>query len=513
MTNPNIVIFIADHFRADALHHLGNGASYTPNLDRLVREDAVSFQNNFCQNPVCTPSRCSIMSGQYVHVNGHRTMHYMLGKNEPVLMRKLKESGYHILWSGKNDFADLGQMKPEELCHEYVPWRPFIPGAEPVPPAGPKPGLAPEGTPEDNVHYYSFYQGISKPEQLDENGDCRFGSPACGDLPLVEAACGYIEEKRYGEQPFFIYLSPFSPHPPYQAEPKWIEKINREVLPERIRVEEHLPLEPAMLGALRERMALELLTEADWEDIRVCFLAMCARVDSWVGRVIDALKKTGQYDNTIFVFMSDHGDFTGDYNLTEKTQNTFEDCLVHTPLIIKPAAGTPVLPGIRRTLTENIDLTATIEDLAGLKPSHNNSSRSLRQSLIDPDHVHRQAVFCEGGRLRREYQASEYQSLPDTREHRYWPRISIQQQEGEGFAHGKAVMVRTDRYKYVCRLYESDELYDLQNDPKELDNRISDPVMTDVIARMRERLGLFFLETGDAVPISAQEAQVMDARR
>ena len=93
---PHIVIFNPDQFRADAVAHLGNPASATPVLDRLVREDAVSFGRAFCQNPVCTPSRCSFMTGWYPHVRGHRTMFRMLRsrEGEPMLLDILRANGY-----------------------------------------------------------------------------------------------------------------------------------------------------------------------------------------------------------------------------------------------------------------------------------------------------------------------------------------------------------------------------------------------------------------------------------
>ena len=83
----------------------------------------------------------------------------------------------------------------------------------------------------------------------------------------------------------------------------------------------------------------------------------------------------------------------------------------------------------------------------------------------------------------------------------YWPRVSLQQREGP--EHTKAVMVRDKEYKYVYRLYESDELYDLKDDPQELNNRIDDPGMRDVLTVMKERMLHFFIETGDVVPHKA----------
>ena len=75
---PHLLIFNPDQWRGDVLGHMGNPAVQTPDLDRFAAEDAVSFRNAFCQNPVCTPSRCSFMSGWYPHVRGHRTMSHML---------------------------------------------------------------------------------------------------------------------------------------------------------------------------------------------------------------------------------------------------------------------------------------------------------------------------------------------------------------------------------------------------------------------------------------------------
>ena len=73
---PNIIYFVADQLRADALHHLGNEASQTPNLDALASE-GISYANAYCQNPVCVPSRCSFLTGLYPHTTGHRTIHYL----------------------------------------------------------------------------------------------------------------------------------------------------------------------------------------------------------------------------------------------------------------------------------------------------------------------------------------------------------------------------------------------------------------------------------------------------
>jgi len=81
---PNIIIFNPDQWRGDMLGYLGYPGAITPNLDNIIKKDAVAFKNAYCQATVCTPSRCSFMTGWYPHVHGHRTMHYMLHTDQGV---------------------------------------------------------------------------------------------------------------------------------------------------------------------------------------------------------------------------------------------------------------------------------------------------------------------------------------------------------------------------------------------------------------------------------------------
>ena len=121
MTNrPNILIINPDQMRADALHHLGNEASFTPNLDELGF-DGVSFKNAFCQNPVCVPSRCSFMTGLYPHTKGHRTMSYLLHEDEGNLFSDMKEAGYYTVSSTRGDLM-AGQLRKyhRELIDKYL---------------------------------------------------------------------------------------------------------------------------------------------------------------------------------------------------------------------------------------------------------------------------------------------------------------------------------------------------------------------------------------------------------
>ena len=226
---------------------------------------------------------------------------------------------------------------------------------------------------------------------------------------------------------------------------------------------------------------------------------MCARVDHQFGLLVAALQRAGLYDDTAIFFFTDHGDFTGDYGLVEKTQNTFEDCLSRVPFIIKPPAWAPARRRVSDALVELVDFPATVEALAGITPRHTHFGRSLLPLLAGETETHRDAVFCEGGRLHGERHAMELESADSqVPTGLYWPRVNLQTSEGP--EHTKAVMCRTRDYKYVRRLYEQDELYDLRADPGELHNRIDDPALAGVLAQLKERLITHFLETADVVP-------------
>lgn len=477
---PHIVLFHPDQWRGDVLGHLGNEGAVTPNLDRLVERDAVSFRYAYCQSPVCTPSRCSIMTGWYPHVRGHRTMHHMLRPEEPMLLRTLKECGYFVWWGGKNDvvpaqhgFGAYCDVKHRAALH--------APSAKP--PRGWR------GEPGSDT-YYSFYVG-----RLDKGEESFYPD---SDWGHVLAAIDLIRN-RPEDRPLCIYLPLSYPHPPYGVEEPWFSLIDRGKLPPRIPAPRDWSAKPSMLRGLYERLGMQGWSEERWQELRATYYGMCARVDHQFGLVVEALRAEGIYDETAIFFFSDHGDFTGDYGLVEKAQNTFEECLVRVPFVVKPPAEFRAKPGVSEAMVELIDLPATVEALAKIQPAHTHFGRSLLPILAGETQVHRDAVFCEGGRLPGETHCMERESNPDLDpEDLYWPRMSLQRSDGP--EHLKAVMCRTKEYKYVRRLGERDELYDLRTDPHQLENRIDDPALKPVLETMRERLLDWYMETCDVVP-------------
>ena len=212
----------------------------TPNIDNFVNKEAVSFINAFSQNTVCTPSRCSYMTGWYPHVRGHRTMYHMLHpeRDEPNLLKILKENGYYVWWGGKNDLTP-GQDSLEKYCDvkfypsekDYNHW-----------------GLTPrEGTHdgdmlwrgnEDGDNFYSFMKGKLNKDKEKIYCDRDWANI----LGAIDKILSYKNNN-----PLCIYLPLSYPHPPYSVEePCTVLLIEKKFLNEhsiqKIGMENHLSL-------------------------------------------------------------------------------------------------------------------------------------------------------------------------------------------------------------------------------------------------------------------------------
>ena len=483
---PHILIFNPDQWRGDALGHAGDPGAVTPVLDRLAAQEGVSFTRAFCQNPVCTPSRCSFMTGWYPHVRGHRTMFHMLRPDEPMLLRRLRQKGYFVWWGGKNDVVPA-QNGYDDYCDvKYAPPRPerLMPNPHRL--------TAWRGAP-DGDNYYSFYVGR---REIPGGETVAYDS----DWAMVEGAIEQIHNAPAG-QPLCIYLPLSYPHPPYAVEEPWYSRIDAGRIPERAPTPTSVAGGwegfPSIMQGLYAGQQMQGWSEERLRELRRTYYGMCARVDHQFGMVLEALRAAGLYDDTLVFFFSDHGDFTGDYGLVEKTQNTFQDCLTRVPFLVKPPAGTPVLPRVSDALVELIDFPATVYALTGIEPGYDHFGRSLLPLIAGETDSHRDAVFCEGGRRRGERQCMELESRGGP-EFLYWPRMRLQASEGP--EHTKAAMCRTSDHKYVRRLYEQDELYDLREDPKEMRNLVNDPAYGAVLDALRERMLQWYMETADAVP-------------
>lgn len=490
MNKPNIIIFNPDQMRADALHHLGNPASHTPNMDALSQQ-GVSFANAFCQSPVCVPSRCSFMTGLYPHTNGHRTMANLLKDGEENLFLDMKALGYRTVSSTRGDLLAGDDTKYHKKCiDKYIVNRRKIGERCPIP-------FVDRGDP-DGDGFYSFMNGV----QRSKRKDGRFFNP---DDFIINGAIHEIEHRKK-DKPFFMFVGIMNPHPEYQVEEEFYNLIDGSRIPARIPNISETDGKPKMETGLMHALRVNTWDEDRLREIKKVYLGMCAKVDSQLGRLIASLKKEGIYDETAIIVISDHGDYTTDYGLVEKSQNCFPDCITNVPFIVKLPEGFQVDKGINRSLVELTDLTALCHDIAGEKINRVQFGKSPMGTIRDKSKPHRDFVVCEGGRLIGEEHCMEYREKGFDPKNLYSPRMLLQKRE-DG-THTKAVMIRDEHYKYVKRLYEKDELYDLS--AGERVNLIDDKKYAGIINDFEKKLLEWFFETGDSVPRKLDERFNLD---
>ena len=321
---------------------------------------------------------------------------------------------------------------------------------------------------------------------------------------MVYGAIDFLKQYQ-GEKPVCLFLPLGYPHPPYCVEEPWYSITDRSAIPER-NTYSTWEDKPGLLRGIRDGQGLEGWTEERWRELRATYLGMCSRVDHQLGLLIDSMKETGIYDSSALFVFSDHGDFTGDYGLVEKSQNTFQDCLSRVPFVFKPPLQNEFSSGIREELIELVDFPATVYDLADVECGYWHFGCSLLPLLQGEATVHREAVFTEGGRLKDEIQASELESMArGSPLGLYAPRIRLQIEESEELKHTKATMCRTKDFKYVRRAFELDEAYDLVKDPGETINVFNKHEYQDKIAYHQDLMLSWYMTTCDVVQLETDQ--------
>jgi arylsulfatase A-like enzyme len=216
---------------------------------------------------------------------------------------------------------------------------------------------------------------------------------------------------------------------------------------------------------------------------------MVNRVDTQLGRVLNAVERAGGDDTAVF-FFTDHGEYLGDFGLIEKWPAGLDQCLLRNPLVVR----VPGAPAGRSAggLVEMLDLTPTLLELAGVDAGYTHFGRSLLPLLADATVAHRQAAFSEGGHRIDEPHVIEDAPPP------YHLKSKVQQSDGRNIS--KAVAVRTEAWTYVHRVHDTDELYDRTDDPQETRNRSGEPALAEIEQSLRSLVLDWMIETGDVVP-------------
>jgi arylsulfatase A-like enzyme len=465
-TIMNFIFFMPDELRAESVGCYGHPLAHTPHMDALAAQ-GTRFEQCHVQHPVCTPSRCSMMTGWYPHVRGHRTLWHMLRPDEPNLLRYLRQAGYDVRWYGKNDL-----LAPESFAGSVTSAEAHRRGMF---------GNNPYAL--DDPRYHSFlydpYEGA-----LEDHGD----------YANVHAAIRFLRSQPH--EPFAVYLPLTLPHPPYSAPHPWHELFSAAAMPPLRPAD--LPHKPHFHDAIRRTRRLTEVDEEHLRTIQAVYLGMTAFSDMLLGELLRALDQTGLARSTTVMAFSDHGDYAGDYGLVEKWPSGLEDCITRVPLIVRTPGG--AAGHVVDEPVELFDIMATTLELAGIEARHTHFARSLVPQLHGAAGDPERAVFAEGGYARHEPHCFEGRGEAFARDERhiYYPKGKLQQDMPGSVA--RALMIRTMRHKLIYRPDGESELYDLRRDPQELYNRYADRSCLDVRQTLEARLLQWLAQTSDVTP-------------
>jgi arylsulfatase A-like enzyme len=466
MALPNILICIADEMRGDSISLGGmrNPVIKTPNLDELAR-NGVAFTNCFTVNPVCVPSRCCTFTGQYVHSNGHRSLYQLLEPHEENLFKLLKQNGYEVVWIGRNDLFN------KDAVRESVSKRIIVNYG--------KMKINPH--PNDHPLARSFYYGERSQEEAKD-----------ADVYLIKKALDYLNND--ANKPFCLYLAFNFPHPPYTVEEPFFSLYDRDTIPTPIPIK--LDDKPEFMRLIHQKYGLDKLNTQAFREIIATYYGMISRLDNLFGKVINNLKKLDLYDQTAILFFSDHGDYAGNYGLTEKWPNAFQDCLINVPLLMKVPDKHPE-SHIDDRLVETIDIFPTMLDIAKINTKYTHFGKNLLPLIEDRKIIHHDAVFAEGG-----YNVRENQCFEDPVKSPDLPHIGIYFEKTNipiehPFSVSRSAMIRTKTWKLIIRSFGLEELYDLKHDPNELNNLIDIEAYNKVKLDLKEKLLRWYLNTSD----------------
>jgi choline-sulfatase len=471
---PNLVLFMPDELRADALACYGNPLTRTPNFDGLA-QTGTRFANCHVQFPVCGASRCSLLTGWPTSVRGHRSLFYFLRRDEPNMFRYLRQAGYDVFWYGKND-----ALAAESFYESVTMWN--YPEPAPLRNAG-----APHKThsPTGKIVGPDTFIGRSK-------GDRR----ETPEYNLVQAAIRILERKE-SDRPFCIFLPLSSPHPPYGS-PEGFHTMYSPGDIHGLRPPD-LPRKPSYMPGIRKAYGLDGLPEDTFREVRALYYGMVSYSDWLLGELLEAVDATGHNRDTAVFLLSDHGDYAGDYGLVEKWPSGLEDVLTHVPLIARIPGGQQ--GNSCENIVELFDVMATCLELADTQAQHTNFARSLMPQIHGGIGDPKRAAFSEGG-----YNQYEPQCFEDNEQvsgSLYYPKEHLQVQHPETIS--RAAMVRTHDFKLVSRPQGQSELYVYKDDPEELHNRFGDRDVTEIQCQLQQQLLHWYVNTTGIAPFDKDQ--------
>ena len=427
--SPNVLFIIYDDQRPDTIGALGNHLIQTPHLDSLVRS-GTTFSRATCAHPLCVPSRAEILTGCTGFKNGVHPPH-----NKPDLSLKtwpetMREAGYHTWWVGKWHISGRPSTRGYEESLGL-----FASGRRP-----PKPQFDSRGRLVTGYRGWMFQTDDRK--LMPEKG---IGLGPGISAKFADAAIEFIE--RRPERPFFLQVNFTAPHDPLLTPPGDENAYDPTKMPVPKNFLLRHPFDHGNFYGRDEKLLPWPRTRDDIRQDLATYYAVVSHMDEQIGRILESLRSTGQAENTILIFSSDHGLALGSHGLMGK-QNMYEHT-INVPLIF---AG-PGIPAGGKTNAQCYlrDLYPTVCELAGIPIPESLEGKSLVPVLSGKtDTVY---PFIVG--YYRQYQR----------------------------------MIRTDRWKLVrYPQIGREQLFNLRNDPFELKDLSMDPNHSEVGARLQGQL-------------------------
>ncbi len=450
---PNLILFLPDQQRADTIACYGGKKVHAPNLDKLASESVV-FERAYVTHPVCTPSRSSLMTGTWPHINGCTRNSVPLDRRFRVFPELMEDKDYRTAYMGK---WHLGQEGPDGRgFHQWI-------------------------STEDHGDYTNFLIGAGV---TPDKQDARFSELAISNLPLElsrpkfleKHACEFIE--KHFRDPFILVVAFVEPHSPYNGPLNdehplcEIDLDPTAVLPES----ENLPLRYRLMREWQQaeavldqqrlpRQFFFGVTPDEYRSIKQRYLGLVTLVDQSIGAILGCLEQFGLGDNTIVVHTSDHGDSLGAHHLFGK-EVMFEEA-ARVPLLVR-------LPGHNRAKivpqpVSHIDFVPTLLDLLG-QPKHFQCAGKSLLPLIRGEGVPPESIFIEWAPNRTKIKKRT--SLARRR--------AIKRAVDES----TRTVVSPDGWKLCLRDKDLNELYNLNDDRWETRNLYADRQYASVVSRL-----------------------------
>jgi arylsulfatase len=441
--NYNVLFLVADDFRYDAVGSNGNPVVQTPNLDALARE-GVRFTNAFAQNFSCTPTRVAMLTGRYPHSNRATSNHTRLRDREITLPEILQNHGYYTAGVGKMILDEPGvnqgfryiQAVHNELVHTIVD------GDSSAVPLGAR---ALDFT-FDRMRISGTYHGPV--EQF-------------RDRRMTHSILSLMDEHR--DDNFFIWAAFHATHHVNAPPEPWASMYNADDMTLPPGGPQEFDRKPAEQKVQTGRFSS--LTDDEKRQIIASYYGDTSHLDHHVGMMLEKLRELDLLEKTLIVFVGDQGVYLGEHGMQGKNVVSLYDQAVHIPVCIR-------LPGVLTAgsavegLVEQIDLMPTILDILGIPVPYVVQGENMMPLIKGEKKELRDAVFAQ------HFYTPQYQSVDPA---------SI------------LTMVRNHEHKLIYRSGGISELYDLQNDPHELNN-IADR-KPEIVSDLKHRILDWYIET------------------